>query len=118
MTQHDLIDRDRQPIVFISQPMLGKTDDEIKADRDRAIEIITGIFPYALCPITYVPHTPHKGVTNFGIYYLAKSLDVMSECNMFYMADGWENARGCRLERKIAISYGLHEIRVIKGGKS
>ena len=39
--------------------------------------------------------------------YLAKSLENMSLCHVAYFCNGWENARGCRIEHYAAVAYGL-----------
>jgi hypothetical protein len=31
----------------------------------------------------------------------------MSKCDAVYFCNGWENARGCKIEHDIAIAYGL-----------
>lgn len=46
-------------------------------------------------------------ITNRGLFFLAKSLEQMSLCNIVYFCKGWEDYRGCRIEHAAAISYGL-----------
>lgn len=46
-------------------------------------------------------------ITNRGLFFLAKSLEQMSLCNIVYFCKGWENARGCRIEHDAAVAYGL-----------
>ena len=94
-------------MVFISQPMNGKTDEEIKMDRNAAIRSIRLRYPRAICPKTYIVTEPSAKVVNDGVWYLVKSLEILSECDAIYMVKGWENARGCRIERDVALEYGV-----------
>lgn len=102
--------------VFISQPMNGKTNEEIKMDRDAAIRSIRLRYPRAICPQTYIGTDPSAIVVNDGVWYLAMSLEILSQCDAIYMVEGWENARGCRIEREVALSYGLTEIEPVYSG--
>lgn len=91
--------------LFISQPMRGKTDEEILAVRQKAIasaeeelgekvEVIDSFFKDA-------------PTENNPIWYLAKSLELLSTADVAYFAKGWEEARGCRIENTCAIEYGI-----------
>ena len=92
--------------LFISQPMKGKTDEEILAVREKAIEsakkylkecgeedeieVIDSFFQNA--PAEARP-----------LWFLAKSLELFSTADVAYFAKGWEDARGCRIENECAI---------------
>ena len=97
---------------MISQPMAGKTNDEIVATRERAIatlaengyEVIDTLFSGEWCSKDVLES---RGVVNIPLYFLAKSLESMSLCNAVYFCKGWENARGCRIEHAAAREYGL-----------
>lgn len=94
--------------LFISQPMRGKTDEEILATREKAIEsaernlgekveVIDSFFKVA--PVDANP-----------LWYLAKSLELMSTADVVYFAKDWEKYRGCRIENTCAAEYGLDVI--------
>lgn len=95
---------------MISQPMAGKTDEEIVATRDLAVaklrqmgyEVVDTYFKDGLA-------VPPK-VVNVPLYYLSQSLGKMAECDAVYLCDGWENARGCKVERAAAVAYDLELI--------
>ena len=91
--------------LFISQPMRGKTDEEILAVREKAIasaerqlgekvEVIDSFFQNA--PAEAKP-----------LWFLGKSLELLSTADVAYFAPGWEDARGCRIENICAIEYGI-----------
>lgn len=94
--------------LFISQPMRGKTNEEILAVRATAIEsaernlgekvdVIDSFFQNA--PVDANP-----------LWYLAKSLELMSTADVVYFAKDWEKYRGCRIENTCALEYGLDVI--------
>ena len=97
---------------MLSQPMAGKTNEEIVATREKAIktleekgyEIVNTLFTdewYSKDAMT------ERGVVQIPLCFLAKSLESMSLCHAAYFCKGWENARGCRIEHEAAVAYGL-----------
>lgn len=100
---------------MLSQPMAGKTDEEIVATRERAIkaleargyEVVNTLFTDEWYSTESMEN---RGVENIPLCFLAKSLENMSLCHAAYFCKGWENARGCRLEHDAAVAYGLEII--------
>lgn len=91
--------------LFISQPMNGKTDEEILAVREKAIksaeerlgeplEIIDSFFQS-------VPADARP------LWFLGKSLELLSTADVVFFAKGWEGTRGCKIENTCAIEYGI-----------
>ena len=99
-------------MVLISQPMAGKTQQEIVETRERAIrtlresgyEIIDSLLPNGL-QNGFMKRS--SKVINVPLYYLAQSLELMSCCDTAYLCEGWEQARGCCVEHEAAQTYGL-----------
>lgn len=97
---------------MLSQPMAGKTEEEIIATRERAIaalkkrgyEIINTLFTDEWYSQESMKE---RGVVQIPLCFLAKSLENMSLCHAAYFCKGWENARGCRLEHEDAKAYGM-----------
>ncbi len=97
---------------MLSQPMVGKTDEEIKATREKAIaalkekgyEIVNTLFTNKWYSNEKMEE---RGVVQIPLCFLAKSLTNMSLCHAAYFCKGWENARGCRIEHEAAVAYGL-----------
>ena len=97
---------------MLSQPMAGKTDEEIVETREKAIkalkekgyEIVNTLF-------TDEWYSSEKmkelGVEQIQLCFLAQSLENMSLCHAAYFCKGWEKARGCRIEHDAAVAYGL-----------
>lgn len=94
--------------VFISQPMNGKTDKEIEEERlsivskisetvDEPFEVIDSFFKSA----------PHDAKP---LWFLGKSIELLSTADLAYFAKGWENARGCIIEHSCAVAYMIETI--------
>lgn len=94
--------------LFISQPMKGKSDDEILREREKAIqkakeacgeevEVIDSFFQAA--PANAKP-----------LWFLGKSLELLSTADIVYFAPGWNEARGCKIEHECAVEYGIDVI--------
>ena len=84
---------------MLSQPMAGKTDEEIIITREKAIaalrekgyEIVNTLFTDEW----YGKEAMEKrGVVQIPLCFLAKSLENMSLCHAAYFCKGWEQARG------------------------
>lgn len=99
--------------LFISQPMRGKTDEQILQERNAAVEkaekalnesaeIIDSFF----CDID-IPDDADQ-----ALWMLGKSLELLATADIAYFAPGWSSARGCRIEHECAVEY---EITVIDG---
>ena len=94
--------------LFISQPMRGKSNEEILAIRSDATqaakdavgeeaEVIDSFFENA--PVGAKP-----------LWFLGKSLELLATADVAYFARGWSEARGCKIEHLCAPEYGIHTI--------
>lgn len=92
--------------LFISQPMRGRTDAEILAERNAAIEAVKKKFGDDVEPIdSFFETAPHEAKP---LWFLSKSIELLAEADAVYFCDGWESARGCRIEHMCAVAYGLN----------
>lgn len=100
---------------MLSQPMAGKTDEEIIATREKAIKALEAR-GYEIVNTLFTDewynreNMEKRGVVQIPLCFLAKSLENMSLCHAVYFCKGWEQARGCRLEHDAAVAYGLDVI--------
>ncbi len=100
---------------MLSQPMGGKSDEEIKATRERAIAVLQSK-GYEIVNTLFTDewysheNMNARGVVQIPLCFLAKSLENMSLCHAAYFCKGWEQARGCRIEHDAAVAYGLEVI--------
>lgn len=100
---------------MLSQPMAGKSNEEIIATRERAIKVLTEKGYEIVNTLFTDEWYSHKameerGVVNIPLCFLAKSLENMSKCHAAYFCRGWEQARGCQIEHAAAVAYGLEII--------
>ena len=97
--------------VFISQPMNGKSDEEILKERNKIIhllkerhgedvEILDSFFE------DYVP-SPSINEDRVGLKYLSKSLEILADADLVVFAPGYKEARGCLIEYECAKAYGI-----------
>ena len=101
--------------MMISQPMAGKTEQEIAETRERAkkyaeqhgYEFVNTLFTDEWYSREAMEQ---RGVVQIPLCFLAKSIENMSLCHIAYFGKGWENARGCRIEHEAAVAYGLEVI--------
>lgn len=100
---------------MLSQPMAGKTEQEIIATREKAIaelekrgyEVVNTLFTDEWYSKEKMEE---RGVVQIPLCFLAKSLENMSLCHAAYFCKGWENTRGCKIEHDAAVAYGLDVI--------
>lgn len=94
--------------VFISQPMLDKTKEEILKDRERIKKYIEETYEEPVEIIdSYITEEVPETVTNSGIWYMAKSLECMSKADLVFFAKDFRKGRGCTIEYDIALSYEM-----------
>ena len=87
--------------IMISQPMKGRTEKDIKEEREALVtkleaeghEVLDTVF------------------TDFDCYaspiaYLARSIEYLDKADAVVFMKGWEEARGCRIEHIVATEYG------------
>lgn len=92
--------------VFISQPMNGKTDDEILKERCRIIKNLKKELGKIEVIDSIIKENPKDNV-NIPLWYLAKSLELLSEADIVYFAKGYDKYRGCIVEHMCAIIYDM-----------
>ena len=103
--------------VFISQPMVDRTDKQIKDARGAAINNLKSLLPGEEIEIvdSFFEGAPHDAKP---LWFLGKSLQLLSTANVAYFVDDWDQYRGCRIENFCAREYGIkvieqHRIEVV-----
>ena len=99
--EHEKMIEMRKLKIMISQPMKGKTNGQIRKEREELVkklqekghEVVNTIF---------AEETPEGDAR---LYYLAKSIEAMSKVDAVIFMPGWEKARGCKIEHEIAVKY-------------
>ena len=94
--------------VFISQPMKGKTNGEIKAERRRLIGKVRALYGDDIEIIdSFFENAPADARP---LWFLGKSLELLATADVAAFARGWRDARGCRIENICAIEYGIEVV--------
>ena len=94
--------------LFIRQPMRDKTNEEIIAERERAIESAKKHLGEDVEVIdSFFKDAPHDAKP---LWYLAKSLELISTADIAYFCKDWDKYRGCKIENTCAIEYGIDVI--------
>ena len=94
--------------LFISQPMRGKTDEEIKAEREEAIkEVESQLGEKVQVLDSFFEGAPHDAKP---LWFLGKSIELLAQADIAYFCRGWKEYRGCRIEEMCAQEYGIKHI--------
>lgn len=99
--------------VFISQPMNGKTQEEIQKERREAIKTLQKIGGYGVDDIQIIDSIVAEEAPqddNIALWYLSKSIEFLAQADIALFARGWEQARGCKIEYLCAKEYGLEYV--------
>lgn len=92
--------------VMISQPMNGKSLDEIKMKRSE-VEKYLKEKGFTVVNTLFNDSIVTKDKCNEALYMLSKSLMEMSKCDLVYFCKEWDKNRGCKIEHEAALSYGI-----------
>lgn len=97
--------------LFISQPMGGLSEDEILRIRKVSTRIAESRLGEK-CELidSYIEEEPPEEAKNTGLWYLAKSLELLAEADVVFFAPGWRSERGCVIENLAAKEYGIQII--------
>ena len=104
--------------IFISQPMTGKSEEEILATRQKAIDKIHQLFDADGEQVNIIASYTNDATRkrfeehvsddiNWDIYWLSKSLERLAMADTIWLCEGWECSKGCNIEFACAIQYGL-----------
>lgn len=92
--------------LFISQPMKGKTDEEILTERQKAVDAARKRVGEDVEVIDSFFRDAPAGEQG-ALWCLGKSLELMSTADVVYFSNDWDKARGCKIEWACAEAYGI-----------
>ena len=95
--------------LFISQPMRGRSDEEILKEREEIIQYVKNKYPYDEIEVidSFFQEAP---VDVRPMWYLGKSIELLSTADIACFAKGYMDARGCRIEHTCAHEYGIETV--------
>lgn len=98
--------------VFISQVMRGLTDEEILKTREEAIKFAKATIDLASGDTIEIIDSFFQSAPAEAkpLWFLGKSLELLSTADVCLFVGDWENARGCRIEHECCVQYGIPRI--------
>ena len=88
--------------IMISQPMRGKTTEQIKQEREELVKELENQ-GYEILNTVFDDFPKGKATP---AHYLAKSIEYLADADGIVFMPGWEEARGCNVEYHVAKEYG------------
>lgn len=92
--------------LFVSQPMRGKTPEEITKERERMIAHARETVNDEI----EVLDTYYKDFNGNRVEFLGRSIGDLGKADIAIFAPGWENFDGCRCEHAVCEAYGIPHI--------
>ena len=86
--------------IMISQPMRGKTNEQIRTERTELILKLEAEGHEVIDTVLDISENKSP------IFYLAKSIELLDKADAVVFMPGWQQARGCRIEEICAKEYG------------
>ena len=98
--------------LFVSVPMKGRTEEEIKASIQKMKKIAEVYIGEELELIdSYIEDNPPKN-NNQAVWYLGESLKKLSQADVFIGIEQDYDWNGCNIESSVALRYGIRTIRI------
>ncbi len=96
--------------IFFSIPMNGKSKEQINDNMASLFDQIKQTLPEAELVESVFDEYEELPIEitdkNIGVYCLGLALQAMAKADLVVFANGWQTARGCRIERMVAEQYG------------
>lgn len=93
--------------LFISCPMKGRTEENIRKSMEKMHKMAEIIFDQELEVIpTYIEDTPPDN-NHQAVWYLGKSIQLLAEADYFIGVEYTYYFSGCEYEKNIARTYGI-----------
>lgn len=94
--------------LFISIPTNGRADSEVDAEKAAILDRIRAAYdePVELVDSYVSEDAPVTG-DRAGAWYLGESIKRLATADAAYFADGWDKARGCRVEHAVCREYNI-----------
>lgn len=89
--------------------MKSKSTEQVRVEMGKVFEFVKKKLPDAEL-VDSVIDEADKNIAikgdDVGIWYLGKSLQLMSEADMVFFVNDYKDYRGCAIERMVAEKYG------------
>ena len=95
--------------IFISMPMKSKSTEQVRAEMTKVKEYIEEKLEFCEFIDSIIDGADReialKG-NDVALWYLGKSILLLSQADLVFFVNDWKDYRGCSAERKIAEEYG------------
>lgn len=95
--------------VMISQPMKGLSAEEIR-ERRAAVVARLEAEGHEVVDTVFTETPPEED--NQALWYVGKSLQAIAGVDAVYFMEGWDKARGCRIEYEACVLYGIYAMNI------
>lgn len=94
--------------LFISQPMRRLTNEEILKTREEIkVRAEKTLGEKVEVLDSFISEYPGETNKQIPVWYLGKSIEILSKADIAYFGGEWKNARGCKIEHEVAKNYGI-----------
>ena len=95
--------------LFVSLPMRGLNEREIRKRMNYLKSLVELELKEEVVLIdTFIKDEPDsEEINDIGLYFLGKSIKELAYADIVIFANGWMKARGCKVEYKAAVEYGV-----------
>lgn len=94
--------------IFISQPMNGRNNNEIKDERLKITEALKVEYGNDIEILdSFFENAPYDAKP---LWFLGKSFELLSEADKAFFANDWSSSRGCEMEHIACVKYGVEII--------
>ena len=93
--------------VFISQPMIGLTNDELKKYRSKVLSMIQRRYPTEKIHLINPPYPYYPYGHNKSVWVLGKSLEYIAQADLVFFLKNWEISYVCSLQHLICRYYNI-----------
>lgn len=98
--------------IFISQPMRGRSENEILKERSKVIADLKELYgdDIEIIDSYFDDYVPSSGIV--ALKYLARALELMANADIVCFVGDWTKTRGCNVEYICAEKYGMNVMRL------
>jgi len=93
--------------IFISQPMIGLTNDELKKYRSKVLDMIQRRYPTEKIHLINPPCPYYPYDHNESVWILGKSLEYIAQADLVFFLKYWEISYMCSLQHAICRYYNI-----------
>ena len=90
---------------FISQPMKGKSEAQIRKERESAV-LFLNAKGYTVVDSVFTGFATDQK-DNAPLKHLAKAIDLIADVDIVYFMNGFDASRGCLIEHSVCLDYGI-----------